>query len=181
MYVNCSSGTIANRNGKSLVKHLETSLNSHGYQKVNAGKRDVGFLLTQKWEKSYALEVNVGKSPYGTMRKCDCVILDSQIFQNGLVIECKWQQEKGSVDEKLPYLVLSIEISKYPSIILIDGDGWKMGAITWLKKETKKRSFLRGVYCLSEFVALVNEGFLEYGFGLFDKKSLEGQSKNFSI
>lgn len=58
-------------------------------------------------------------------------------------IECKWQQAAGSVDEKLPYLYLNtIEAMPENSImILIDGAGWKAGAIQWLKDAVKQKKY----------------------------------------
>ena len=59
-------------------------------------------------------------------------------------IECKWQQSGGSVDEKLPYLYLNA-IEKMPEeniIIVIDGEGWKRGAIPWLKNAVKERKYI---------------------------------------
>jgi len=57
-------------------------------------------------------------------------------------IECKWQQVKGSVDEKLPYLYLNtIEAMPENTImILIDGAGWKTGAVKWLKDAVQQKN-----------------------------------------
>jgi hypothetical protein len=30
-------------------------------------------------------------------------------FSDGLIIECKWQESAGSVDEKYPFVVLNIK------------------------------------------------------------------------
>jgi hypothetical protein len=84
-------------------------------------------------------------------------------------IECKWQQAAGSVDEKLPYLYLNtIEAMPENSImILIDGAGWKTGAIQWLKdavkqkkyttEETKNKNIM--VFSLTEFFTWANRTF----------------------
>jgi len=53
-------------------------------------------------------------------------------------VECKWQQVSGSVDEKLPYLFMNA-VESFPEkeiILLIDGGGFKPGAISWINKKT---------------------------------------------
>ena len=59
-------------------------------------------------------------------------------------IECKWQQKTGSVDEKLAYVYLScIEaIPENNIIILIDGAGFREGAIQWLKDVAGQRKYI---------------------------------------
>tara|TARA_R110000796_G_scaffold4472_6_gene17375 strand:+ start:409 stop:897 length:489 start_codon:yes stop_codon:yes gene_type:complete len=52
-------------------------------------------------------------------------------------IECKYQQSAGSVDEKLPYLFMNFtkSIPETEAIIVIEGDGFKIGAKDWLRKK----------------------------------------------
>ncbi len=84
-------------------------------------------------------------------------------------IECKWQQVSGSVDEKLPYLYLNC-IESMPEdwiIIIIDGQGWKSGAIEWLKSAVKEKKYANEqnrakkiqVMNLSEFMTWANNTF----------------------
>lgn len=50
-------------------------------------------------------------------------------------VEAKYMGSAGSVDEKLPYMLLN-GIERYPEkevIFVLDGDGWKTGARQWLK------------------------------------------------
>lgn len=58
-------------------------------------------------------------------------------------IECKWQDSSGSVDEKLPYLYLNaVECwQENEIIILIDGKGWRTGALSWLKNAVDSRKW----------------------------------------
>ena len=84
-------------------------------------------------------------------------------------IECKWQQVSGSVDEKLPYLYLNtIEAMPEKEItIIIDGDGWKKGAIEWLKQAVTKKKYTTKnnkkkkiqVMSLVEFITWANKKF----------------------
>jgi hypothetical protein len=51
-------------------------------------------------------------------------------------VECKWQQDAGSVDEKFPYMYLNC-IYGYEEaeiILIVDGGGYKPGARAWLEK-----------------------------------------------
>ncbi len=81
-------------------------------------------------------------------------------------IECKWQQVSGSVDEKLPYLYLNA-VQAMPEkviVLVVDGPGWKKGAVEWLRCAAKnhlydtqeKKIF---VFNLSEFLAWSNDLF----------------------
>jgi len=70
-------------------------------------------------------------------------LLVSERFHMNVRIECKWQQVSGSVDEKLPYLYLNC-IEAMPEdhiIIIIDGQGWKEGAINWLKDAVNRKKY----------------------------------------
>jgi hypothetical protein len=70
-------------------------------------------------------------------------LLISERYNTCARIECKWQQVSGSVDEKLPYLYLNA-IEAMPEntiIILIDGQGWKHGAIQWLKDAVASKKY----------------------------------------
>lgn len=81
-------------------------------------------------------------------------------------IECKWQQVAGSVDEKLPYLYLN-SIEAMPErhiVVIIDGKGWKSGAIPWLKEAASQRKYSESlmsekkieILSLTEFMTWAN-------------------------
>lgn len=83
-------------------------------------------------------------SIYGHKGKTEFLLI-SKKYNLKIRIECKWQQSAGSVDEKLPYLYLNV-IEAMPEkniIIIIDGDGWKKGAIEWLKNAVESRKYMR--------------------------------------
>jgi hypothetical protein len=81
-------------------------------------------------------------------------------FPEGLIIECKWQQSAGSVDEKYPFTLFNIIKIGVPTIILLDGNGYKKTAMKWLKDQVSPQRALIGVYNMAEFQALVNKGYL---------------------
>ena len=71
----------------------------------------------------------------------------------------KWQQSQGSVDEKFPYLYLNC-IQAMPEreiILLIDGNGYKPGALAWLKQAVASQDAkLIHVFNLVEFLVWAN-------------------------
>jgi|APGre2960657373_1045057.scaffolds.fasta_scaffold45342_2 hypothetical protein len=79
-------------------------------------------------------------------------------------VECKWQQVSGSVDEKLPYLYMNA-VESFPEkeiILLIDGGGFKPGAISWINKKTAEYNFSKSdkkikVMTMMEFQIWVNK------------------------
>ncbi len=110
--------------------------------------------------KQFAREVNVGDSIYGTKVRADFLVLNKDKFPDGLVVECKWQQSRGSVDIKYPFNVFNIAKLGIPTIILIDGNGYSKKSFAWLKDQAHPQKALIGVYTMSEFQVEVNKGFL---------------------
>ena len=86
--------------------------------------------------------------------------MNQDTFPEGLIIECKWQQSKGSVDEKYPFTLFNIFKIGVPTIILLDGGGYKPAAMKWLKDQVDPNRALIGVYNMAEFQKKVNNGFL---------------------
>ena len=111
--------------------------------------------------KQYAKQVPCGTSIYETKRKCDFLVLNKEKFPDGLIIECKWQESAGSVDEKYPFTVFNILKIGVPTIILLDGGGYKQKAMEWLKSKVTPNSALIGVYNMAEFQKLTNGNFLD--------------------
>lgn len=110
--------------------------------------------------KQYAKQVPCGTSIYESPRKCDILVFNKDKFPDDLIIECKWQQSAGSVDEKYPFTLFNIIKIGVPTIILLDGGGYKKTALNWLKNQVDPKRALIGVHTMSEFQALVNKGFL---------------------
>lgn len=73
-------------------------------------------------------------------------------------IECKFQESAGSVDEKLPYLFMNFtkSIPEEEAIIVIEGNGFKVGAKEWLRKKCAGTKV--SVMNLDEFEAHVAAG-----------------------
>lgn len=136
-----------------------------------------GFVLEKysNWAKNpskFGEELLLTDAPYTTIyghKGKTEFLLKSQKYNKNIRIECKWQQVAGSVDEKLPYLYLNcIESTPEKEItIIIDGDGWKDGAILWLKETVAKKKYLASeldgkvihIFNLKEFLTWANKEF----------------------
>lgn len=148
-------GTQANLTGTVLERHILTRLIDQGYIFVSRDKFTPSRILNQA---IYTRHFHVGKSIYGTPQYCDFIAYHPERWPNNLIIESKWQQSGGSVDEKYPYLVLNIQMHyKCPTILVLDGGGYKKGAEKWIRSQVGHGNF-EHVFNLKEFNAWVNKG-----------------------
>lgn len=159
-----TQGGRANRSGNILENTVEATLEGHGYVRLcrDLPKKQRLAWLTQSTtpSKRYARQVYIGQGIYGTDIYVDFYILGCPFLSTGLILECKWQQSSGSVDEKLPYVNLNIrDCYRVPAVVLIDGGGMKPGAIAWLKTQTLYNPNLLAVHTLSSFMVWANKSF----------------------
>jgi hypothetical protein len=127
------------KTGKILEKSVISTLVEYGCE----------FVMFSKWIKKpekYGDELLLKNIPYKTIyghKGYTEFLLISKKYNLRIRIECKWQQSTGSVDEKFPYLYLSaVEAMPENTIfLLIDGDGFKAGALPWLKDAIKKQKY----------------------------------------
>ncbi len=155
-----SSGTRANQSGNRLERFVQQLLLDKGYAEFWNHKKTVFANRALIGGKQFVKQVPVGDTIYETMRKCDFLVINHEKFPDGLIIECKWQQSKGSVDEKYPFLLYNIIRTGIPTVVLLDGGGYKPAALTWLKDMVNKNGALIGVWTMAEFQKQVNDGFL---------------------
>ncbi|WP_009633861.1 PD-(D/E)XK nuclease superfamily protein [Synechocystis sp. PCC 7509] len=159
-----TQGGRANSSGNVLETTIEGTLIGHGYSAIGCNvpkKQRLGFLLSpsNNFQKRYARQVYIGQGIYDTDIYVDFYVIGSSI-SSGLIIECKWQQSGGSVDEKLPYLNLNIQYCyPVPAIVLIDGGGMKPKAVTWLSTQTVLNQNLLAVHNLTSFIKWSNNNF----------------------
>ena len=157
-----NNGGRANRTGSTLENTVEDLLIRHGYEITSITDWPPQLPAGRRY---YARQVKLGVSIYGSPRRMDFAIWGAKRFPTGLIIECKWQQRAGSVDEKFPFSVLNIEKSKrdfgVPSVIIIDGGGYKDTSLDWLKEQVNELGGLQDVFSLNEFIRQVNDGYLE--------------------
>ncbi|BCL35255.1 PD-(D/E)XK nuclease superfamily protein [Nostoc sp. MS1] len=156
-----TQGGRAVTSGNVLENTVEGALLGHRYIQVGANlpkKQRLGCLVSSNTVlKQYAKQVYIGKGIYGSDIYVDFYIMGVPSLPSGLIIECKWQQTSGSVDEKLPYLNLNID-NCYPTqaIVLIDGGGMKPQAISWLKTQVGLNTNLLAVQDLKSFFIWAN-------------------------
>ncbi len=147
--------------GNVLEKTVEGTLLGHDYVQVGADlpkkKRLACLLSSNNILKRYARQVYIGKGIYGSDIYVDFYIIGAASISSGLIIECKWQQTSGSVDEKLPYLNLNIQ-NCYPvkTVVLIDGGGMKPQAISWLNTQVGYNQNFLALHSLTSFIAWSN-------------------------
>lgn len=148
-----SAGQRANQSGNKLEALVSTVLAQSGYIEVPRTA-----FLTALEPKRFARQWPIGPGIYGTPIKVDFAVIGIPTLPHGLIVEVKWQGVSGSVDEKLPYLALNIDQRfPFPTIVVIDGSGWKHGAVDWLRRQVPSVPKLQAVYSMAEFIAWSNQ------------------------
>lgn len=143
-----NQGTQANYNGNSLQKFVYNKLLEKGYKYIDRKHFNPARFMEQP---IFTDQFGLCKGIYDTDIKCDFILYHPNKHKNCLVIECKWQESGGSVDEKFPYLVHNIkERYPYATIIVLDGNGYKKQAEIWLKRQEDPKKLIH-VFNMSEF------------------------------
>lgn len=142
-----SHGQRANYTGNSLEQFVYTTLIRKGYQLVEHRQFEASHMLDQP---IFTTHYPIARSIYDTQLYCDFVLFHPTRHPDNLIIESKWQQSKGSVDEKFPFLVANIR-ERYPhaTIIVLDGGGYKKQADRWLRAQIDGK--LLHVFNMQEF------------------------------
>lgn len=148
-----NSGTTANKRGKQLESFVK-GLVPENYQFVKANHF---FALMELNQPIFCSQCWVGTDIYGKRRRVDFILYHPEIWPKSLVIQCKWQASSGSVHEKYPFEVLSINKSKLNTIIILDGEGYPKEAKNWLYHQAGKK-YLKHVFSLGEFSKFVAQG-----------------------
>lgn len=90
-------------------------------------------------EPFFITHVSLLPSIYGVPWFLDFLVWHPEIFPNGMVAEVKQQSVAGSVDEKYPFVVMSlIEISRIidgPSVLFVSGGAARQCATDWCLKQ----------------------------------------------
>ena len=124
--------------GNALLEHVISVLDEYGYTRLyrKPGSNPHKFLSTEY--KSYIINYRFGFDLYKTKRLNHVILYNQLLFPHLLVIDCRWQAISGSVDQKYPFIVHSLEdVHDYTALIL-DGEGMRKEAVEWTKgQETK--------------------------------------------
>jgi len=134
-----TQGNIANSSGNVLEQTVISTFKAKGFE----------IEMYRVWEKNpnkYGDELLLKNVPYETIYGHSGnteFLLKSKSRSLEIRIECKWQQSAGSVDEKFPYLYLNC-IESMPEkdiVIVVDGGGYKQGALDWIKNAIKDNKY----------------------------------------
>lgn len=148
-------GEQANATGGRLERVVRGLLDGEGYHKIQAKSLEE---IVRYGQPAYTPQFRIGKGIYGTDIKVDFVVYHPDKHPEPFIIECKWQQVAGSVDEKFPYLVENIMLHPIDTVLLLDGGGYKAGAESWIRNQVDQKRRLRKVLSLQEFQRWVNDG-----------------------
>lgn len=126
--------------GQAFEEKIERLFTEKGFTSV----------LYSQWQKSldaYGEELLLRHVPYTTLygtKGYTEFVLHSKRHNLNTRIEAKWQQSSGSTDEKLPYLYLNSVYSMPENdvILVVDGPGWRVGAIAWLRTAAQNKALL---------------------------------------
>jgi hypothetical protein len=139
--------TRANSAGAACEAQVAGQLTQYGFSEIDIKSKehkDLKSLISEGYDPSEALslfgdrvfaqQIRGYKTIYDKPHQHDIIAYCSEKFPSGLVVEVKWQTVGGSVDEKLPFVVLSLaEMPVTCAILLIDGGGMRECAIDWAK------------------------------------------------
>lgn len=156
-----TNGNQANRTGNELEQFIKRALEDLEYTESQNGSDLFKYRKTVEGQ-FYAKQVIVGKTVFGHKRRVDFFLVNKSIFPDGLIIECKWQQVSGSVDEKYSHLRDNILETGIPTIVVAGGNGYKPEALDWLKRQIDKRILL-AVWNMEEFQIAKNTSFFGTG------------------
>jgi PD-(D/E)XK nuclease superfamily protein len=67
-------------------------------------------------------EVTVGRRIWGARRRIDVVVTQPQ-SRITLGLECKYQKDRGTTDEKIPATILDISAWPIPGLVVFEGKG----------------------------------------------------------
>lgn len=149
-----AGGTRANKSARSLNKFVKSTLDDLGYQFVESRKFDTACYLHQP---VYTQQYIVGNSIYNRPLRCDFILYHPEKYPDRLIIESKWQQSRGTTDQKYPYMALNIkEMFPCPVVIVLDGSGYGSGAAEWLKGQVDDEKLMH-VFSMAEFQTWVNK------------------------
>lgn len=164
-----SQGARAAASGRAFEDEIALLLEERGYQlQTHAG---YGGTADEDTLRGSAPRLALRQPPYTTLYgspgRADFLLIGPQ-RKDDVWIETKRMSVPGSLDEKIPHMFLSAltALPGHHVIILIDGEGWRPGALTWLKAQTRDRRWNGfanypgkriDVMTLEDFTAWINQ------------------------
>lgn len=98
-------------------------------------KRRIGsYILSAYWDRGIQIydEVNLGTSIIGKQRRVDLFIVQPGA-NRAMALECKYQDQSGTADEKIPYTLQDLEALRVPSAVVYAGSGFSEGVLHLLQ------------------------------------------------
>jgi hypothetical protein len=96
------------------------------------------------------------RNAYRDSMTLDFYIYHPTKYPDGLILECKFQDGGGTVDEKLHFTVASLKGTGKPSFLLLMGEGFRTSAVQYcLDKQTAR---FRVLTSWDQFVRMFNTG-----------------------
>lgn len=168
-------GHIAVTEGKRNEQALRDALNHEGYAELTPLQRTMlkssltygidpaEHFKHAKLLRHYVLRIRLFSNIYALPWESDAFVYNDNCWRQGLVVEVKSQTIGGSVDEKLPFVMLSLEALDRPSVLIISGDGFRPGAIVWAEQFAELATAARKIRVLRtesyrEFRQLIRDG-----------------------
>lgn len=127
-----TQGAMANANGKVFENMMIPMFEGSGFEVFKETQMNKMLEQNKFTCKKYVIANAKYKTIYGSEGRTEFVIVDND---RRIRVEAKYQASPGSVDEKYPYMLLN-GIYQYPEsevIFVVDGGGYKAGALQWLK------------------------------------------------
>jgi len=132
--------------GKAMLEHTIAVFQEYGYEQLDKStfKKRSTFQLPLTILEGYANKCfitneHVYNDIYGTPKKTHIYAYCPVKYKTGLLIEVRWQAISGTVDQKYPFIILSLERAPTKTILILDGKGMREEAVEWAKgRETDK-------------------------------------------
>jgi len=119
-------GWNANNNGRNWELDIKDRLRRHGYEQWGEPPR---LLVSNPYfVHQYRSEF---RNPYNEPMKLDFYIYHPWKHVEGLILECKFQEESGSTDEKLFFTVNALKATRKRAILMLMGDGFRSCAVQY--------------------------------------------------
>lgn len=158
-------GKTATLMGRIEEDKLEHYLNDLGYRTFDDSQRKsiLKFIKSGRdivdWCKGtgadaiYLRNVRIVESIYGLPWCIDFFVWSRTQWPKGLIIEVKTQNVGGSVDEKLVFIVCSMQRLKRPCALLVTGTGFRDAAIRWAESQCNNHFLLwRSIVALRSYI-----------------------------
>jgi hypothetical protein len=118
---------------------------------------DTIFCILKEWGYTVYRQYPACIGIHGGQVYVDFFVTSAPGFPDGLIIESKWQERSGSVDEKLTFLERNIKARfPCPAIVICGGGGAREGMVEWMKNQVDGIKLI-GVFSFEEFLTWANK------------------------